>query len=365
MLMGFAEDVKQILMNVPQELVLKRCADDSDVIYNSVTTEEVKLIITNIVWRVPHVKVGISRELALTKLTTRNTLMELFFRGWEIHENPGIPQTTKHSWAIKTAPHLETPSQFKLCPLIGIDCSHQEDAIHRTGVEVRIEFTTKESIPKDTTAYCLILHNKMYEYSPFNKVVRRKVGNFQIKDVHLEDWLDIAKVNLQTMVKKNFIILDFQWYRFNSDIILPKELASCDSDFKRSHFVFRPVFSFGALTIADQHVANYAFYKHHGLKWTEGYTPLSEFDDIVRKLCADAEVENQRQNEHVAALAKTGQDVCGQLQTPPDLPRSMPDLYYDIAGMNFTPQDGPNVETTNAARSAAEYARPLLRYRGH
>lgn len=253
MLMGFAEDVKQILMNVPQELVLKRCADDSDVIYNSVTTEEVKLIITNIVWRVPHVKVGISRELALTKLTTRNTLMELFFRGWEIHENPGIPQTTKHSWAIKTAPHLETPryiilafqtgrkgniaqnmskfdpisltdvtaylngkrfpyenveadftenriavlynmysrfqsvyygyeytepllklSQFKLCPLIGIDCSHQEDAIHRTGVEVRIEFTTKESIPKDTTAYCLILHNKMYEYSPFNKVVRRK-----------------------------------------------------------------------------------------------------------------------------------------------------------------------------------------------
>lgn len=106
----------------------------------------------------------------------------------------------------------------------------------------------------------------------------------------MEDWLDIAKVNLQTMVKKNFIILDFQWYRFNSDIILPKELASCDSDFKRSHFVFRPVFSFGALTIADQHVANYAFYKHHGLKWTEGYTPLSEFDDIVRKLCADAEV---------------------------------------------------------------------------
>ncbi|KAK9703606.1 hypothetical protein QE152_g29231 [Popillia japonica] len=55
-------------------------------------------------------------------------------------------------------------------------------------------------------------------------------------------------------------------------------------------------------------------------------------------------MENQRQNEHVAALAKTGQDVCGQLQTPPDLPRSMPDLYYDIAGMNFTPQDGPNVD---------------------
>ncbi|KAK9693466.1 hypothetical protein QE152_g34166 [Popillia japonica] len=142
MLMGFAEDVKQILMNVPQELVLKRCADDSDVIYNSVTTEEVKLIITNIVWRVPHVKVGISRELALTKLTTQ-----------------------------------------------------------------------------------------------FNDTEQGK--------------------------------------------------GRCS--------------------------------------------------------------ENQHQNEDVAALAKAGKDVCGQnvcgqLQTPPDLPRSMPDLYYDIAGINFTPQDGPNVD---------------------
>ncbi|KAK9720475.1 hypothetical protein QE152_g22057 [Popillia japonica] len=199
---------EQVVMNVLQELVLKRCADDSDVIFNSVTTEDLELTINN---------------------------------------------TTKHSWAIKTAPHLETPgyiilgfqtgrkghidknmskfdsisltdvtaylnvkrfpyenieadfnesriavlydmytriqtvyygyeytepllklSQFKLCPLIGIDWSYQEVAIHRTGVEVRIEFTTKESVPKDTTVYCLILHNKMYEYSPFNKVVRRK-----------------------------------------------------------------------------------------------------------------------------------------------------------------------------------------------
>lgn len=253
MLMGFAEDFKQVIMNVSQELVMKRCADDSDVIFNSVATESVKLIIDNIVWRVPHVKVGMRQELALTKLTSKNQLMEMFFRGWEIHENPGVPETTKHSWAIKTAPHLETPryiilgfqtgkkgkvnqnmskfdainltdvtvylngkrypyenvsvdyddnrvavlynmysrfqqvyyghdysepmmklSQFKLCPLVGIDCSHQDEAIHRTGVEVRVEFSTKDNVPKDTVLYCLILNNKVYEYSPFNKIVQRK-----------------------------------------------------------------------------------------------------------------------------------------------------------------------------------------------
>lgn len=253
MLMGVAEDFNQVLLNVSQELVLKRCADDSDVIINPVTTESVKLIIDTIIWRVPHVKVGMKQELAMTKLANRNQLMEIFFRGWEIHENPGVPETTRHSWSIKTAPQLETPrfiilgfqtakkgkldqnmsrfdainltevtvylngkrypyenvyadfddnrisvlynmysrfqeiyygynysepmlklNQFKLCPLVGIDCSHQDDAIHRSGVEVRIEFTTKNNVPKDTVLYCLILHNKLYEYSPFNKVVQRK-----------------------------------------------------------------------------------------------------------------------------------------------------------------------------------------------
>lgn len=253
MLMGLFEDFKAVLMHVSQELVLKRCSDDNDVIYNSVTTEAMKLIIDNIVWRVPHVKVGIAQDLALTKLASKNTLMEIFFRGWEIHENPSIPETTKHSWAIKTAPYVETPryiilgfqtgrkgkidqnisrfdpigltdvtvylngkrypyenvpidftnnrlavsynmysqfqsayygyeysepllklSQFKLCPLIGINCSYQDDTIHRSGVEVRIEFTTQENVPKNTSLFCLILHNKVYEYSPFNKMVQRK-----------------------------------------------------------------------------------------------------------------------------------------------------------------------------------------------
>lgn len=253
MLMGFCEDHKAIVLNMSQELVLKRCADDNDVIFNTVPTEEVKLIIDKVVWRVPQVKVGLTQHLALTKLSSRNTLMEMFFRGWEIHENPSIPETTRHTWSIKTAPNLETPryiilgfqigrkgkveqnmsrfdaisltdvtaylngkryphenlpidftnnrlavsynmyaqfqssyygyeygepmlklSQFKLCPLIGIDCSHQEDVVHRSGVEVRIEFTTTENVPKNTTMYCLIMHNKAYAYSPLTKVVQRK-----------------------------------------------------------------------------------------------------------------------------------------------------------------------------------------------
>lgn len=253
MLLGFAEDYRQVLLNVPQELVLKRASDDSDAVQNTLATEALNLTIHNVVWRVPHIRVDMQRDLQFTRLQNKNVLMEMFFRGWEYHENSSIPETTKHSWSVKTAPHLETPryiilafqtgrkgkwdknmskfdpisltdvtvylngkrypyenvradfeenrisvlynmysrfqniyyqyadsepylkySQFKLCPLIGIDCSHQDDVIHKGGVEVRIEIATKSNIPKDTTLSCLILHNKLYEYSAFNKMVQRK-----------------------------------------------------------------------------------------------------------------------------------------------------------------------------------------------
>ncbi|KAK9679044.1 hypothetical protein QE152_g40347 [Popillia japonica] len=249
MLLGFAEDFKSIIMNVTQELVLKRSSDDKDAVYQTNTDEEVKVLIYKVFWRVPHIKAGLRSDLQLTKIADRNVLLEMSFRGWELHEYPTLPETTKHNWIIKTAPTLETPryiilgfqtgkrgvwnqnmslfnditltnvtallngkkypyedlnvdfsanristlydmyagfqktyynreeggplfnvAHFKVCPLM----TYQEDTIHKSGVDIRIEFTTKENVAANTIAYCLILHDKLYEYSPFNKMVQRK-----------------------------------------------------------------------------------------------------------------------------------------------------------------------------------------------
>lgn len=250
-LLGVAEDFKKILMNVRQELVLIRNNDDTDVIVNSVE-EKVKLVIDKVLWRVPHVAVGLREQVALTKLSGRNVEMHIPFRSWEIHEYPSIPKSTKQSWSVKTAPQLETPrfiiigfqtgkkgkmkanmakfdnigltnmtvflngerfpydnlnidfdsnhfavlydmyarfqhsyyyksnepllspSQFvSNTPLIGIDCSYQAEALHKSGVEIRIEYSTKTEIPDGTTAYCLILHDKAFQYSPLTKIVKQ------------------------------------------------------------------------------------------------------------------------------------------------------------------------------------------------
>lgn len=85
---------------------------------------------------------------------------------------------------------------------------------------------------------------------------------------------------------KKSIVIDFQWYRCGIHGVIPKELATCDTHFKRSHFVFKPVLSFDALTDEDKRVARYAGC-YHGLRWEEGYICATEFEGIIKRLCAD------------------------------------------------------------------------------
>ena len=61
--------------------------------------------------------------------------------------------------------------QFR--PLAVIDCSRQNESIKNGTVDVRIEFECKENVPANTTAYCLILHDRVVEYNPLTNVMRK------------------------------------------------------------------------------------------------------------------------------------------------------------------------------------------------
>ncbi|KYM85252.1 hypothetical protein ALC53_04773, partial [Atta colombica] len=53
---------------------------------------------------------------------------------------------------------------------ITIDCSRQ----NKSGiVDVRLEFEYKENVPANTTAYCLIIYDRVIEYSPMSNVIRK------------------------------------------------------------------------------------------------------------------------------------------------------------------------------------------------
>ncbi|EFN85672.1 hypothetical protein EAI_03323, partial [Harpegnathos saltator] len=68
---------------------------------------------------------------------------------------------------------LTTTDFLRLGPFVVIDCSRQNESVKSATVDVRIEFECKENIPANTTAYCLILHDRVVEYSPLTNVVRK------------------------------------------------------------------------------------------------------------------------------------------------------------------------------------------------
>ncbi|XP_031345829.1 uncharacterized protein LOC116180021 [Photinus pyralis] len=252
MLLGFAEDYRKVVLNIRQELVLIRSNSDTDAVYSATADEALKVDIEKIYWKVPHILPALAEELALTKYIDKNINTQVAFRSWETHVYPALPQTDKHTWAIKTATSLETPryiilgfqtgrdgkvnqdmSKFDQCgienvrvflnterypydnlninylnnryaslyemyaafqssyyetegqplltpdqfkqnaPLIVIDCSHQKDSLNSKAVVLRVEFDTSANVAANTTAMCLILHDKVFTYNALTKAVRQ------------------------------------------------------------------------------------------------------------------------------------------------------------------------------------------------
>ncbi|XP_071579518.1 uncharacterized protein [Temnothorax nylanderi] len=69
---------------------------------------------------------------------------------------------------------LFSPCEFaRVAPLVVVDCSRQNETVKSATVDVRIEFECKENVPPKTTAFCLIVHDRVIEYGPLTNVVRK------------------------------------------------------------------------------------------------------------------------------------------------------------------------------------------------
>lgn len=67
-----------------------------------------------------------------------------------------------------------SPEEFKkFAPLIHIDCSRQKESVQTGSVVMRIEFELDSNAVPDTTAFCLILHEKHFTYNPLSKTVKQ------------------------------------------------------------------------------------------------------------------------------------------------------------------------------------------------
>lgn len=108
-ILGFAEDYNKIMINCKHELVLLRSNTNLNSIKLNTNEHLEELIISKIMWRIPHIKVSDRERLHLLKYLEKDRSVNIAFRNWDLYEYPLLPKTTKHTWAIKTSSQIEKP----------------------------------------------------------------------------------------------------------------------------------------------------------------------------------------------------------------------------------------------------------------
>ncbi|XP_011166079.2 uncharacterized protein LOC105200303 [Solenopsis invicta] len=179
----------------------------------------------------PHVMLNEVDKQSMLRTLQSGRYLSVSFCSWNLYEYPLLPSTTKHSWAVKTATQLEKPryvifalqtnrknivrankryfdtnfgkgkcallcdmyarfrpfyyqhdkclepmfdvAAFKSYAMAVIDCSRQNESVKSATVDVRLEFKLKENAPANTSAYCLIIHDRVIEYFPLTNVMHK------------------------------------------------------------------------------------------------------------------------------------------------------------------------------------------------
>lgn len=74
---------------------------------------------------------------------------------------------------LPTDPLLDLQTFKEKAPLFVIDCSRQNENLKTGPVDVRLEIETSQDIPSNTSAYCLIINDRLVEYRPLSNIVRK------------------------------------------------------------------------------------------------------------------------------------------------------------------------------------------------
>lgn len=72
----------------------------------------------------------------------------------------------------QSQPLMDKQNFKDYAPLIIVDCSKQNESLKSAPVDIRLEFEAAENFPEHTSAYCLIIHDKSFTYSPSTSIVR-------------------------------------------------------------------------------------------------------------------------------------------------------------------------------------------------
>lgn len=107
---GFCDDFKKIVLNSKHELILVRHRSNLNMYRETVADPlDIQFTVNKIVWKVPHVELSDEAKLSMLQTLSQKEVLNLAFRSWDMYELPVVPQTTRHTWAVKTTNKVNQP----------------------------------------------------------------------------------------------------------------------------------------------------------------------------------------------------------------------------------------------------------------
>lgn len=65
--------------------------------------------------------------------------------------------------------------QYQECPLFTFDTTYADESLIGSSVDIKVEIKASENMPANTSAFCLIVYDNEFTYSPFDSVVVRGI----------------------------------------------------------------------------------------------------------------------------------------------------------------------------------------------
>lgn len=93
----------------------------------------------------------------------------------ELYHEYACVQSSYYSGLETTNPFNINYGNFQTSPLFVFDTSRTDESLIDSSVDIRIELKTRANIPDNTTAFCLIIYDNQFSYSPFDGIVMRKI----------------------------------------------------------------------------------------------------------------------------------------------------------------------------------------------
>ncbi|XP_050439893.1 uncharacterized protein LOC126845286 [Adelges cooleyi] len=123
--LGFFERYRRVLINCTQSLVLIRSSRDTGAVEllqpeeskktevntaaNVELLKQTSVKITKIKWIVKYFEPNVKTELGLMRILDSKKWLPLEFQQWDIAVYPLVPQTTHHTWSVRTFSNVEKP----------------------------------------------------------------------------------------------------------------------------------------------------------------------------------------------------------------------------------------------------------------